>query len=208
MVNAESESGFRERKQVQLGWGEQYSKRRFHLKNSNDLIDVYGKGWNSPIFSIKSLIGAISRLFGYLGLFSAESLGHTFISVKNYSGVIANKNDVLTNYKFALVIENSCDYVSEKLFDALRSGVIPLYLGPDLRLFGIPDNLVKVIDPFAVSIEPAILSLLDSPDECEMLLKSANDFLSSQEFHQMLNTNVLEKLALDIQECNIGKSRN
>jgi hypothetical protein len=40
------------------------------------------------------------------------------------------------------VIENSPDYVSEKLFDVLVHGVVPLYVGPPLEEFGIPSSLV------------------------------------------------------------------
>lgn len=43
----------------------------------------------------------------------------------------ATKLDVCANYAFTLAFENSCsqDYVSEKFFDALASGSVPVYLG-------------------------------------------------------------------------------
>jgi hypothetical protein len=55
---------------------------------------------------------------------------------------IDNKFDILTNSDFHLVIENSSTYVSEKLLDALISGAVPIYIGPDLKPYGIPANCV------------------------------------------------------------------
>jgi hypothetical protein len=55
---------------------------------------------------------------------------------------IENKFDVLTNSDFHLVIENSSNYLSEKLLDALVAGAVPIYIGPDLKPYGIPTNCV------------------------------------------------------------------
>ena len=49
----------------------------------------------------------------------------------NYRGAVADKIGMLRRYDFTLVYEN-CDvpgYVTEKLFDALRAGAVPLYRG-------------------------------------------------------------------------------
>lgn len=42
---------------------------------------------------------------------------------------------------FAVVIENSQTYISEKLFDAVIAGCIPLFCGPRLSQFGIPEGV-------------------------------------------------------------------
>ncbi len=41
-----------------------------------------------------------------------------------------------------VVIENSIDFVSEKLFDPILCGVVPVYVGPNLEQFGIPNSVV------------------------------------------------------------------
>ena len=47
----------------------------------------------------------------------------------------------MAQYKASLVIENSQDYMSEKVLDSLSSATIPIYCGADLSKFGIPENL-------------------------------------------------------------------
>ena len=56
-------------------------------------------------------------------------------------GRVAEKDVVLLDSKFTLVIENSNDILTEKLFDALLAGSIPIFFGPDLSDYGLPDNI-------------------------------------------------------------------
>lgn len=59
----------------------------------------------------------------------------------NNVGIVADKQAVLAEHEFAVVIENSANYVSEKLFDAVVAGCVPLYVGPPLQHMGIPDDV-------------------------------------------------------------------
>ncbi|MFC5503408.1 hypothetical protein ACFPJ4_14260 [Lysinimonas soli] len=59
----------------------------------------------------------------------------------NNVGIVADKQAVLAEHEFAVVIENSANYVSEKLFDAVMAGCVPLYVGPPLQHMGIPDDV-------------------------------------------------------------------
>ena len=56
-------------------------------------------------------------------------------------GIIADKQSELAKHEFAIVIENSANYVSEKLFDAVAAGCVPLYVGPPLEHMGIPGEV-------------------------------------------------------------------
>lgn len=50
----------------------------------------------------------------------------------NYRGTVDDKADTYRNYKFAIAFENIKgvhDYVSEKVFDCICSGVVPIYAG-------------------------------------------------------------------------------
>lgn len=60
-----------------------------------------------------------------------------------YGGTPTHKADVLPQYRFALVIENEAapGWITEKLFDCLRCGVVPIY-------YGAP-NIARYIDPAA-----------------------------------------------------------
>lgn len=57
---------------------------------------------------------------------------------KVWRGVIGDKWEILSRYKFALVFENCVypGYVSEKIFDCFVTGAVPIYLGaPDIEKY-------------------------------------------------------------------------
>jgi len=57
---------------------------------------------------------------------------------KVWRGAVNDKWETLSRYKFALVFENCAyaGYVSEKIFDCLATGVVPVYLGaPDIETY-------------------------------------------------------------------------
>jgi hypothetical protein len=126
---------------------ELYSLRRSLLEaDRNKLIDVYGIGWSSNFsYQLKTLLGTLLKT-------SKKSIGlqpifdYLLTKVTNPKGVCGNKYQVSERYRFALVVENSKDYVSEKLFDALFSKCISFYIGPDLKSFGFPPELAIQLD--------------------------------------------------------------
>ena len=76
------------------------------------------------------------------------------ISVKGKfkSSPVLDKQEFLATIKVAIIIENSANYVSEKLFDAFRAGAVPIYVGPDLNYFGIPTDAVIQASKTASSV--------------------------------------------------------
>lgn len=120
---------------------ELYSLRREVLCKSSD-IDLYGRGWNMS-FTKKMLylLSEIKLMLRYPLSFKVAGMRFFFKNPKNYLGEIEDKYQILTRYNFTIVIENSNTYVSEKLFDAFISGCVPIYVGPALEKYGIPDSL-------------------------------------------------------------------
>jgi len=55
----------------------------------------------------------------------------------NFYGEVSSTLDYLSANKFAVVIENEASSVSEKLFNAILAGCVPLYFGPPIEEFGI-----------------------------------------------------------------------
>lgn len=111
--------------------GEFYSLRREVLKN-NKFIDLYGHGWNQNIiFNILSILSSLPKT-SYKN-YSLKSLKLFAKQYNNYKGIANNKQKTLSKYKFALAIENSNDYVSEKLFESLESQCIVIYVGINLN---------------------------------------------------------------------------
>jgi len=81
-----------------------------------DAVDLYGRGWERWW----------SRNSMWLPYWRHRS---TLMSI--YKGACKSKFEVLSQYAFALCFENMEmeGYITEKLFDCLYAGTIPLYLG-------------------------------------------------------------------------------
>ena len=108
-----------------------YAERRkiikwFSKSNRNDFY-LYGKGWNIPpqLLEIKSVSRLILRKKLYRG-------------PKFYYGISHNKYADLSSRKFNFCFENCLypGYISEKIFDAIISGCIPVYWGDGAGALG------------------------------------------------------------------------
>ena len=68
-----------------------------------------------------------------------------------YKGKIERKADVMSQYKFCICFENVANqrgYITEKIFDCLFSGTIPIYKGANNILDYIPQNCFIDYDQF------------------------------------------------------------
>lgn len=112
-----------------LSNGELYSKRIEALAALAKFgtVDLYGRGWHKW-WSRSSL---------WLPYWQHR---RTLMSI--YKGSCESKYQVLSQYVFALCFENMAmkGYITEKIFDCLYSGTIPLYLGAKDISDLIPEN--------------------------------------------------------------------
>ena len=109
---------------------EQYSLRIRAMSELSKLgvVDLYGMGWDR--------------------WYSREAMWLPYWKNRRalmaiYKGKCASKFEVLQNYEFCLCFENmSMDgYITEKLFDCLYAGTIPLYMGAPDVLDYIPEGV-------------------------------------------------------------------
>lgn len=108
-----------------------YAERRhiikWFAKSRRSDFYLYGKGWNVPpqLLDINPVSKFILRKKLYRG-------------PKFYYGVSQNKYSDLSSRKFNLCFENCLypGYVSEKIFDAIISGCIPVYWGDGAGALG------------------------------------------------------------------------
>jgi hypothetical protein len=79
-------------------------------------IDLYGRGWSRWWTTH-------AATFTYWRHLSAVRA--------SYQGPVSSKMDTLRNYRFSLCFENMpmIGYVTEKIFDCLYAGTVPVYLG-------------------------------------------------------------------------------
>jgi hypothetical protein len=136
--------------------GELYSLRRLMAQKSSD-IDVWGFDWNMPWFrrATKAFEELMIPLKHGFGIKPAAIVGW-FKSPLSFKGTSDDKLSTLGTYKYSLVIENSIEYMSEKLFDSLFAGTLPIYVGPNPVEFGMPDFVAVHASPDIDSIMKAI----------------------------------------------------
>jgi hypothetical protein len=136
--------------------GEMYSLRRECISNLPNL-EFYGTGWNLSLLRKLLIFAEEIRLTIKGGLLPRLSNSHGWLKKQsNWKGTPKSKLETLSRYKYSLVVENSMDFLTEKLFDAFFARCIPVYVGPDIVKFGIPANLVVQVDPTFTSIERGI----------------------------------------------------
>ena len=132
--------------------GELYSLRRKTLGKLKSL-EFYGTSWDNSFntrirHAFSNLVIAIKG--GYLPRVFAQT--NYFNNYKNWLGAPLDKVNAMSNYNYCLVIENSTEFMTEKLFDAFFAGCIPIYVGPDLKEFPIPPTLYFQAEPSLKSI--------------------------------------------------------
>lgn len=150
--------------------GELYSKRIEALAALAKFgkVDLYGRGWERW-WSRNSLWLPYWRHRGAL--------------MSIYKGSCSSKYEVLSRYEFALCFENMVmkGYITEKIFDCLYAGTIPLYLGATDIAELIPEEAYIDCRQFA-SWEQMQEVLMSMPDEQIQSMKEAGRaFLNSEQ---------------------------
>jgi hypothetical protein len=132
---------------LSLKGGENYSLRR-KIVAEIQTLDLYGFQWNNSYFDkLLTFAKELKKNLPRIHQVKLSGLRFYFRTFDNFLGEVKNKREVMSLYKHSLVIENSCDYVSEKLFDSFLSGCIPVYVGPDLSKYDIPESLYIQAEP-------------------------------------------------------------
>lgn len=112
-------------------------------------------------------------------------------------GKVDDKAAVLLDAEFAVVIENSATYVSEKLFDAVIADCVPLYVGPPLADYGIPEAVAVILPPKASAFTDAVRTL--TSEQKKAVLDAGAAWLASDEtYRRWAMPNALARLADEI----------
>lgn len=175
--------------------GSLYSLRRAvirHARDSNYNLGVFGVGWSSSralqtIEGIRTTIKACryGRVPDLVEAFS-------FSQPQQSMGFQVDKFACLATAPTTVVIENSATYVSEKLFDALLNETVPVYVGPNLEPFGVPEDLVFRCDPTASDILRRLA--LISTEEIHQKKNAIHSWISGSDFGAMESGEVLSSL--------------
>jgi hypothetical protein len=178
--------------------GELYSLRRkvLNMLHAKELT-LFGTNWNSGLkfdwwHWSRSIINSNLREISFTSFFG---MGRNY---DQYKGKIDNKALVLSKYRICIVIENSADFVSEKLFDAVRAGCVVVYVGPNLEKFDLPKSSAIEVVPNPNAIVEKV-RYLRSKSESELMEMAKIQFVSLKSVSgEWSNTKVLRKLAQDM----------
>jgi hypothetical protein len=152
--------------------GNMYATRQRVMKKVSKgglKVTLAGKDWNMAMgLQLKSQISLMIKTLKYRSLLNLMEL-HLPISKSSsnlvLAGFVSSEVEFLSKFKFALVIENEKTYLSEKLFNALLAGCIPIYIGPELTKFKLPRGMaIEIHEPFAETILARISELSEESE--------------------------------------------
>ena len=159
------------------------------------LLDLYGKDWHSnELLNFRWWFANARRhklrdlSFNPGGLFQPPE--------QIYKGEIDSKFATYKKYQTALVIENSLDYVSEKLFDAVSAGCLTVYVGQEATTYlnDTPNDLLPY--PSLKEITEAIHNILNLTNiqRYTMFMQQYSSLKKHES--EILNANVFSNLAI------------
>ena len=99
-------------------WFEKYHPSKFSL---------YGQNWDKPE---KAMVPWVRRKILHHGPWK-RIFAKPF---RSYKGLVESKHEVYQKFKFSLCFENVADisgYITEKIFDSMLAGNVPVYRGAD-----------------------------------------------------------------------------
>lgn len=180
VVNAKTIDDWRKKIILKLMYGfnvrEIYSERlkaiKFFAEKGN--LDLFGFSWAQKNF---------------------DKLTNLAIK-KVYRGAVEDKLKTLKNYKFALCFENTIfeGYVTEKIFDALFAGCVPIYFGaPDIENYV---NRNCFIDFRKFKNYEQLYSFLKDIDENQynQYIENIRRYLQSESFKKFTQENSAKKI--------------
>lgn len=174
---------------------ELYSKRleaiKWFSENHPEEFTYYGIGWD---YSISLRMQKVLKKLHLLSLIPKNpSL--------SYGGRVDQKLTVLRTFKFALCYENGRDisgYITEKIFDCLFAGTIPVYWGADNISSYIPEGCY--INRSNFKNDEELYNYLKDMNENDILTKQKNieDFLKSEKMipfsNEFFARNIIETI--------------
>lgn len=187
-----------------------YSFRRKIAHQSAELnLSIYGDLWNSSM--LKKIRHRLAVLFFSIrtnGGFSIRSIYGNLHWRYESHGTVENKFETLLNSKFSIVLENSDTTISEKLFDAIIAGCVPIYFGPKLDSVGLPQNIAFQCKPDINSYSNLMKNL--SSEEIEAVRQCGQKFIWGKDFkeiwsHEKVNSYMHNLILAQISNLNTIK---
>lgn len=152
---------------------------RMRIAVNLPIVDVFGRHWDSHLIItlLKRTLDLARALIDSRDI-TFKGVMDLFKKPASYKGVADDKIQAMTSYKVAVVVENSREVMTEKLFDAWFAGCIPVYVGPDISQLGFPAELFVTAEADEGSVREAITRALSF--DLETFHASLRRFLDSK----------------------------
>ena len=158
-----------------------YAQRRDTIhwfeKNHPDDFDLYGFGWDRGTAPFQSypVFQRVLRLAGILKILPRRKY-------PSWKGCVVRKRDVLSKYRFGFCYENTDKipgFVTEKIFDVMLAGTVPVYLGAENTGCHIPQTCF--INRACFKDHEALYAYITNMSDSEYMtyLQNIQAFLSS-----------------------------
>jgi hypothetical protein len=177
-----------------------YKLRRDLAKSGHlEILEVFGSMWSLNLLArFKHRLAVVTNSLkrGVIPNFG-QILGGMFTAYRSNCGRVSDKHEVLRNSKFSLVVENDAGVITEKLFDSIINGCIPVYFGTRK----LPHELEACVIRFdTCDVKEISLNLNGfSPEFIAKKLTSIDAFLNSSFFLDNLSAERVYKRL--IQRC-------
>jgi len=179
-------------KKFSFALNEMYSLRNALIALVPEDIELWGFGWEKRSYS--PIIRAFARNRPSKVLQLADAIKFNQKIPENFQGLALDKIETMSNYKYSIIIENSPDYVSEKLIDAIIAGTAPIYVGPCLEEFGIPGEVALISAPSVEELKINMNLISSDTNLRTQILENGRKFLESDKFKSRINVNVFSEL--------------
>jgi len=171
-------------------------------------FDLYGRSWlmsNTEVLfkALRAIYNGLSYAIKVrqTSVVQLRGLRKVWLKIRgHYKGEPDDQIEVLKKYRYALVIENSLDFVSEKLFNAMAAGCRALYIGESLSTYGPSPSSVVIVKPEPKLIVEAISRMLneriiDEFDPVQIRHEARSLFMASDatRVQRMLADNILKQ---------------
>lgn len=147
----------------------------FYAKSHPNQMDLYGRGWDRGVYRFQDR----PEIFRFThALFLDKLLPR--VRYPFWKGPCVRKRDVLGNYRFVYCYENTDKipgYITEKIFDVLMSGSVPIYLNHAATEANIPSSCYVNRAKFESDTELYRYLSVMTNDEWNAIRQAGRDFL-------------------------------
>lgn len=138
-----------------------YYLRRKVVRSLPDLR-VYGEGWDRPFWNRLTAYVRALMFHIFIARRWPRRLEIDYLWTRAKSSYVEEKIATMSAHRIAIVIENSREVSTEKLWDALRAGCVPIYVGP-------VDALPECMLDYAKLVHPSVRLIKLELNRCQRL---------------------------------------